>query len=211
MLSNQSPTFNEAAAQFLLKHKSRSPKKTPSLNHSFTGTPSKIQPLSPSKQDSKSLEIASLQRQIAELRICAPDLSYLKESLLTQEHISSRLQDHINESKKEHLTLIEYNTSKIAALVSEQEDLYRQEDMLIEEYDKLLHNNSELESLEEEKDNDLHTARIEVEDSFSLRKFEEKDLGETKKIFNRKTTEKFELRGQLEKNQFALRRGNTEL
>ena len=68
-----------------------------------------------------------------------------------------------------------------------------------------------MESLEEEKDNDLHTARIEVEDSFSLRKFEEKDLGETKKIFNRKTTEKFELRGQLEKNQFAVRRGNTEL
>jgi hypothetical protein len=138
-------------------------------------------------------------------------MTQIKESLLTQEHISSRLQDHINESKKEHLILIEYNNSKMATLISDREDLYRQEATLITDYDKLLHNNSELESLMEEKDIDLHSARIEVEDSISDRKFEEIDLQDTKKNFNRKTKEKFELRGQLEKTQFAVKRANTDL
>lgn len=99
----------------------------------------------------------------------------------------------------------------MATLISEKEDLYRQEASLRTDYDKSLHNNCELESLMDEKDIDLHSARIEVEDSISVRKFEETDLQDTKKSFNRKIREKSEMGGKLEKTQFALKKANSDL
>jgi hypothetical protein len=140
-----------------------------------------------------------------------PDLTQIQESLLTEEQISSRLENNINESKKEHQILIEYNNSKMATLISEKEDLYRQEATLRTDYDISVHNNCELESLMDEKDIDLHSARIEFEDSISIRKFQETDLQETKKSFNRKIMEKIEMGGKLEKTQFALKRANADL
>jgi hypothetical protein len=99
----------------------------------------------------------------------------------------------------------------MATLISEKEDLYRQEATLRTDYDKSVHNNSELESLMDQKDIDLHSARIEVEDGISIRKFQETDLQDIKKSFNRKITEKIEMGGKLEEAQFALKRANADL
>lgn len=171
-------------------------------------SPSKYSSNTKGGGDSKDLIINQLKREIMELRVNERDLGAMNTQLSGLEQKYRMLQDDKAQMEQDHRNKSDKNLRSMAQMRTELDSLKRQNEEKNGEYDALLNDLGELETLQSFKEQQLENNRAEEAEAVDMRQRAEEELTAAKRRLDKLISERAHMFSKKERDHAKLEEMN---